>query len=267
VRQAYPDYQRQAGDYDSWYLRNGASGEYLRGFEHWDEVDGMLLRFIIAGPLHWLGIIDLALPTGPDEGGLLAGERPMATAFRFSAWGAELLKGEAPVSLRTRSLPEDDEKINLRADGRIRVSSRAPRVARYQLARFGEWQGYKDGFYRYRLTPASLRAARSAGLHVHHLLALLRRYAPALPPNLVKALERWELHGDEARLEQVRVLRVEDPALIETLRKSRAARFLGDSLGPTAAIVFPGGIHQILAALAELGYLGEVKVDEKNVPE
>ena len=57
-----PDFQRPAGDYDSWFIRSTRSGEFLRGFECWDEVDGALLRFLISGPLHWLGFLDLAAP-------------------------------------------------------------------------------------------------------------------------------------------------------------------------------------------------------------
>jgi hypothetical protein len=256
VHQAYPDYQRPAGDYESWYLRDQVSGEYLNGFQHWDDVDGALLRFFIAGPLHWLGIIDLALPAATEGG---EGKPSIVTAFRFSEIGSNLLQGIAP-----QSLPKDDEKVSIRADGRLRVPVRTARAVRYQLARFGRWQGLKDGFYRYRLTPDSLRSARSAGLRVHHVLTLLNRYAEAVPPNLVKALERWEAHGEEARLERVIVLRLEDPALLAALRKSRAARFLGDALGPAAVMVRTGAVHQVLAALAELGYLGEVNFEEDS---
>ena len=60
VREQHPDFQRPAGDYDSWIIRQAGSERYLRGFESWDQVDGQLLRFLITGYLHWLGILDLA---------------------------------------------------------------------------------------------------------------------------------------------------------------------------------------------------------------
>lgn len=249
VKVSHPDFQRPAGDYDSWYLRDQASGKYLRGFEHWDEVDGALIRFMIAGPLHWLGITELAVPAEPGEG-------IPVTAFRFSSWAADLLRRETPQGLRA-----EDGLLTVRADGRIRVPREAPRVARYQAARFGEWDGFKDGFYRYCLTPTSLKRAREQGLHVHHLLGLLGRYATAVPPNLVEALERWEARGSEARLENVTVLRVKDPKLLKSLRASRASRFLGDPLGPTAVTVRQGAWEKVLSALAEMGYLGEVASD------
>ena len=43
--------------------------------------------------------------------------------------------------------------------------------------------------YAYRLTPASLERGRSQGLHVKHLLTLLRRSALVIPPILIK---RWK---------------------------------------------------------------------------
>jgi len=92
---------------------------------------------------------------------------------------------------------------------------------------------------------------------VSHLLALLRRHAPAVPPSLVKALERWEEQGTQARLEQLVVLRLSSPEILKELRASRATRFLGEPLGPTAIIVHAGAQQKVLVALAELGYLGE----------
>jgi hypothetical protein len=96
---------------------------------------------------------------------------------------------------------------------------------------------------------------------------LLRRTASAPPtPNLVRALERWEDNGTQADFEQVVVLRVKSPEILTALRKSRAARFLGDPLGPAAVIVKAGAREKVLQALVELGYLAEAGfADEKIV--
>jgi hypothetical protein len=92
------------------------------------------------------------------------------------------------------------------------------------------------------------------------LLALLRRGNVAVPPVLLKALERWEEQGSQARLEHLTVLRVSKPEILLELRASRAARFLGELLGPTAVVVKEGTGERVLAALAELGYLGEARL-------
>ena len=243
VRQQFPDFQRPAGDYDSWFIRHAEHGEYLRGFENWDQVDGELIRFLITGPLHWLGILDLAAQ----------GEGKPLTAFRFSRWSDALLQGEIP-----QDLPLEDQKIVVRSDARLMLSTRVPRSVRYQIARFSEWDELDREIYHYHLTPPSLRRASKSGLLTSHLLSLLHNQAEQVPPNLVTALERWDEHGRQARMEQVFVLRLSSPEILQELRASRAARFLGDPLGPTAVIVKPGARDKVLAALTEMGYLGEI---------
>ena len=257
VKQISPDFQRPSGDYDSWFLRDEKKDEYLRGIENWDEVEGRLLRFFIAGPCHWLGLVDLGLLSGLGDV-----ENIQVSAFRFSGLASYLLGGGVQAETASALFHAEDEQITVRSDGRIRVPICAPRAARYQIARFSEWQGVKDDFYRYRLTPASLKLANSVGLKTGHLIALLDRFAVSMPPNLLKAIKRWELHGVEASLERVDVLRCKDAAVIKELQKSNIARYLGEPLGQEAILIKPGKSFQVLAALADLGYLGEVLIDD-----
>jgi hypothetical protein len=250
VRQTDPDFQRTAGEYDTWFLRRRDSGENLRGYENWDAVEGELIRFIVAGPLHWLGIVDLGLPESSA-----AEAAPQVTAFRFSPWAADLLSLKAP-----RGLAVENEPVHASRDGRLHLPARAPRAARYQIARFAAWERYAQDTYHYRLTPASLEAARAAGLRVQHLAALLHRHAQAVPPGLLQALERWEVSGSAARLERVLVLQVKDPELLQTLRASPLRRYFGELLGPTAVIIRPGGVEKLVDGLAEMGYLADVDI-------
>ena len=46
---------------------------------------------------------------------------------------------------------------------------------------------------------------------------------------------------------------------MEEMRKSKASKFLGEMLSPTAVVVKEGAILKVMAALAELGLLAEVK--------
>jgi hypothetical protein len=247
VHQKYPDFQRPAGDYDSWYIRHLESGEFLRGIEHWEQIDGATIRYLICGPLHWLGILDLAASAPLDD------PNSQVTAFRYSAWAAALLQGQPPENLNI-----EEALAQVRSDFLMVVPRLAPRSVRYQLARFGEWEKEDIEAYHYRLTPASLKRARQQGLNANHLLGLLRRHARTVAPTLVKAVERWERSGVEASFEHLLVLRLATPELMQTVRSSRAARFLGDPLGPTSVIVKPGALDKVMAVLAELGYLGEV---------
>jgi len=260
IKQKFPDFQRPAGDYDSWFIKRESDGQYLRGFTFWDEVDGALIRFFIQ-ILRWLGKLDLA---APDENAA-----PMA--FRSSTFVAR----------------EEKETISVTSNGKIVVSRFIPRVVRYQIARFCEWDDdgrvgggsryvpaelldrrrhieTKPDEYKYRITPHSLTKAKEQGLKVEHLLTLLAKNSDAgIPPVLVKALKRWEINGTEARAETQIVLKVSHPEVLEELRKSKAARFLGEPLGPTTVTVKSGAIQKVMDAITELGLLTEDLTEEK----
>ncbi|HNB51158.1 MAG TPA: helicase-associated domain-containing protein, partial [Anaerolineales bacterium] len=242
IKQQHPDFQRPTGEYDSWYLKDTATGEFVRGFEHWDDVDGALIRFMLTGPMHALGLMDLAAPDKDSP----------PTAFRWSGWANALMAATPP------KLGDESGRVFVRSDGRVMVPRTAPRAIRYQIARFCQWNEPKGEEFRYRLTPSSLARSREQGLRVGHLITLLAKHSDGIPPNVTKALKDWEAQGAEARVAQVSILRVSAPEILQALRESKAKRFLGDILGPTNVIVKPGAEEKVLAALVEMGYLGEM---------
>jgi hypothetical protein len=250
VRDRRPDFQRPAGDYDSWFIRKEGADTFLRGFSSWDVVDGALLRFIITGPLHWLGIIDLAAPD----------TKAAPTAFRPSAWATALWHGNPPGGL-----PQEKAPVRVSSDGRLVLSNLTPRWVRYQVARMCQWESASGSEYRYRLAPSSLEQAQQQGLRPVHLITLLRKFAAGpLPPDLIEALERWEKLGVQAVIEPAVLLRVSSPEILAALRKTRAARYLGETLTPTIVLVKPGGAAALRSALVECGYLAEVRLNENE---
>jgi hypothetical protein len=235
IKEKYPDFQRPVGDYDSWFIKRESDGTYLRGFTNWDAVDGALIRYIITGPLFWLGQVELVTPAGNE----------VVSAFRSA-------------NNKSRTPNAETLRLHVSSQGKIVVPRLSPRAARYLIARFCEWDDEKEAEYRYSVTTGSLKKAQEQGLKVSQLLSLLAKNAVAeIPPAFVKALKRWELNGTEARVEIETVLRVSRPEVLEELHKSKAGRFLGETLGPVTVIVKPGAQSKVLAALAELGLLAE----------
>lgn len=248
VKQKYADFQRPAGDYDSWFIKRAADGQYLRGFSYWEQVDGALIKYFL-DILHWLGQLDLSRADGATE----------PTAFRAATFQ-----------------PKQEEKgrIGVSSNGKISIERTAPRVVRYQISRFCEWEEpvgrvgsgdsearseTKRSDYKYQITAQSLRHAKEQGLKAEQLLALLVKYTEnKVPPPLVKALKRWDVNGIEARVESQVILRVSRPEILEEMRKSKAAKFLGEVLSPTAVVVKAGAEAKVMEALAELGLLTEV---------
>ena len=249
IKEKFPDYQRPAGDYDSWFIKRTSDGQFLRGFAYWDQVDGALIKYFIQ-LLHWLGMADLA---SPEEG-------KEATAFRIKP----RVESQKP-DLRTSTF---DGKIVVSSNGKIKISRYFSRAVRYQISRFCEWDDggerrteTKEDEYQYHVSARSLTQAKEQGLKAEQLLSLLVKYTNGnVPPALVKALKQWDAHGTEARVEKLLVLRVNRPEILEEMRKSKASKFLGEILSPTAVIIKSGAESKVLAALAELGLLSEIEI-------
>ena len=239
IKQKYTDFQRPAGDYDSWFIKRESDGQYLRGFAYWDQVDGALIRYFITNILHWLGQVDLSVAEGAAE----------PTAFRVT-------------SMDNRE--EEGGKITVTSSGRITIPRDAPRVVRYQVSRFCEWDEPKKDDFLYHITTRSLTKAKEQGLKAEQLLALLVKHTDnKVPPSLVKALKHWEVHGTEARAETQVILRLSKPEVLEEMRRSKAAKYLGEVLSPTAVIVKGGAVQKVMEALTELGLLAEDLTEEK----
>jgi hypothetical protein len=255
VKECQPDFQRPAGDYDSWYIRDAATQTYLRGFESWEHVDGALVRWMIEQPMYWLGLVELAFDPHPLPHSLPGrGGRGEGSAFRITPYGAAFLgrdewpaaEAEAPVTFQVSG------------DGLLRVPASASRYDRFQVARVCNWLPPEGDDYLYRLAPASLARAAKQGIKVSHIIAFLQKAAGGedLPPALVGALHRWERAGGEAALKDTVVLKLNSPALLETLRRTPTVkRYLGPSLGPEAVEVRREDIAPLRAALAEVGIL------------
>jgi len=251
IKEKYSDFQRPAGDYDSWFIKRVSDGVYLRGFVAWDEVDGALIRYLLTGPLHWLGVVDLALPD-PEKA---------PSAFRMTPSASRLLGGTG-----SERASQETARLHVSSQGRISVPRLAPRALRYQIARFCDWEDEKVEEYRYRVTPSALQRAKEQGLKIEQLLTLLRKFTAApVPPVFLRALQRWERKGTEARLESQVILRLASPEVLEELRASKMARFLGDVLGPAAVVVKPGAQSKVLAGLAEMGLLAEEAAKDGQV--
>lgn len=255
VKERQPDFQRPAGDYDSWYIRDAAAQTYLRGFESWERVDGALVRWAIERPMYWLGVVELAVDPHPQPLSLPGrGVKGEGSAFRITPYGAAFLgRGEWPAAEA-----EAPVSFQVGADGTLRVPASASRYDRFQVARVSNWLPAEGDDYVYRLAPASLARAAKQGIKVTHIIAFLQKAIGGedLPPTLVGALHRWERAGGEAALKDTVVLKLSSPALLETLQRTpKVKRYLGESLGPDAVEVRRGDIERLHAALAEVGIL------------
>jgi hypothetical protein len=244
-----PDFQRPAGDYDSWFILEQKSREYLRGFTNWDKVDGALLRYLLVGPLHWLGVLDLA-----------RGERSASPlALRLSSLGTALLKDETPQHVRT-----ENGSVTLLNNGTLLLNRDVPRPLRYQIARFCSPVADKKKPGKYRLTAESLAQASEQGLRPTQLLQILQlAHVKSVPQSISEALDRWEKYGPEVLFEPVTLLRLDKPELLPMLQKNpHISRYFGEVLNNKTVILKPGSAAALQQSLAELGLLTQVKISK-----
>ena len=237
IRTQSPDFQRPAGNYDSWYVRAESTGEYLRGFTSWERVDGAFIRHLVTGPLPWLGLVDLSR----------AHDR-----FRLTPLFSALLHD---VEWR---IAEKPRPLAIRPDGIMLAFAAGSRADRFLAARLGEWKPARSAeVYRYRLSAESLQRASEAGISTKQVLAFLRRASGGEIPQLLRqALQRWGERGPAAHLTEMMVLRVDSESVLRALReKPQTRRCLGEALGPRAVQVHARYRQELRDEMVKMGIL------------
>lgn len=244
IRETDPDFQRPDGDYTAWYIRDAASGEFLSGFASWDAVEGALIRYLLTGPLAWLGLVDL----GAER------EQGPSTAFRLSAAGPVFLGQEKQDAEARPELPP----LVVRPDLTI-LAPAGRRYERFQLSRVANWVRSGDPFV-YRLTPASLERARRQGIAPERVTDFLKGTAAgSVPRALETVLERWSRHGAQVRLERGILLRTEDERLMQEISSAPPTRrFIREIVDRSTALVAPSDWPQLVRRLVEQGWLPDV---------
>lgn len=247
VKDTNPDFQRPAGDYDSWFIREEKSSKYLTGFSSWERVEGALLYYLLTGPMHWLGLINLA--RGSNEGRF--------TAFQLVSQTRRMLQGDSPITGQKENKPLQIRNVRL-----VVIPVGASRVLRYQAGRFCELNSVSLKDSRYLLTVASLTRAADQGLQIQQLLQLLEKEQPGVvPAELQRLAERWSRNGVEAGFEQVTILRFKDQAGCDQFVKAAGGRFNLEVLNPLVVSIKPSQQEGIVRMLGEMGILVETGAD------
>jgi len=252
VKTRLPDFQRPTGEYDSWYIRDAASGAYLRGFENWEVVDGALIRFYIEGPLKWLGVVEISSPALSGKGAEGEGQFP---AFKITPAGSAFLHRQPAPATEAETFT-----AHIGMDGVVRVAIHTNAYVRFRVARITKWMTLTANAHLYRLTASSLKRGVKQGVSLERITQFLREVAedPGLPPTLLAALQRWARNGGEATIKDTTVLKLKSAELLEILQRTpRIKELLGQPLGPAAVEVRREDADRLRNLLAELGILAD----------
>ncbi len=247
VKALQPDFQRSSGEYDLWFIRKADSSEFLRGFDHWDEVDGALIRYLINDPFHWLGMTDLG-----------RGKEKAETAFKLTPLFFALFTTDKPVIETAR-----ETSIKVGADLSFSIPVGASRPLRYQIARFCEIRSMTAIETCYEITPVSLKLAQQNGLKPGQLVQYLEKNLKTpLPKSLMLLADQWEKHAKVEEVTNVTLLRTHSAEVLQHLvSHPPTAKFIIEQLSPTTALINPAGIKVIKQSLLELGLLTEIHLE------
>jgi hypothetical protein len=231
-----PDFARPDGDYDAWYIRDAATGQYLQGFAHWDAVEGALIAHLVTRSLYWLGVV------------ALAGEP--AQAFHVTATGRALL-GQA-----AEPPPLASSRIRVGEDLSILVPPAASAYDRVRLERLARWAGREGESDLFRLDPEATWQALNAGISGRQIIAFLERASGRpLPGGAARAIRAQASAYGRVTLRRAVLLQTADA---ETLRLLRNDPELGQRLNATVserAILVPEDqLPQVVARLKMLGF-------------
>ena len=247
VKTYQPDFLRTSGEYDAWIIKDKKTDQYIKGFAHWDQVEGVLLRNIILGTFFWMGLVDLGSKN----------KNSMPELFRPSKWAEELLSSKG-FNYPSR----EASSFTISKDGSIMVERAFPLGLRYQIARFCDWLPNKKGKYVYQISHPALLRALQQGLQVSQLITLINKYGKKpLPPNISGALERWKQNELEAVFERTILLRVRSAAILDELMASRAKVYILTRLNETTAIVKNTSMEQLKDALLDAGILADIRLE------
>ncbi len=209
IKQTSPDFQRPGGDYTTWYIHNAHQGNVLVGFDHWDEIEGALIRFILEGAMHLLGLV-WAPSTQLD-------------VFKLTPYGAAL------VGQRSwPSAPDPTTQIEVSNTGEVRISTEMSLYHRLQIARFSDWvehpsidTGRINPAYVYQLSAASLRRAANQQISGSNIAAFLQKYCISdVSTNIVKALERYQARPNAVTLRDLVIVTASSREVYDTLRSN-----------------------------------------------
>ncbi len=245
IKESDPDFQRPDSNYDTWYIRDIATDQYVTGIENWDLVEGRLIPYIVEVIFYWLGLVETA-GRGQDR------------VYRLTPRALDWL-ADRPPAADAMEVP-----LVVQADCSVKVPYNAGRYQRFQMARISEALPFEPGQpYLYRLTPHSMEVAREQGINPERILSFLQEASGRpLPASVKRAISRWAEIGVEGRLESAIILRVRDADILQTLRSNPRTRdYIDESLGDLAAMVRRPNWLKLVSAAAQLGLLLDTDIE------
>jgi hypothetical protein len=259
LRLAWPRFDQSAwlGPYygsthNDWFLETGVQqpGQASAREVPWPLAQGAFTRFLIGGPLHWLGLADLSLKDDSVVAFRLHGladlywERvDVVPAPRHTSSSPTRTPASA-VSLEQYAIEVDPSTTN------IQVHTFLDRIARLENA--------AEDRFLYRLDRQAVYESFQSGLTLADLRGEWERLMPvAMPEEIGARLAEW--WGDYGRIrvyEDLTVVEFTDDFTLEEIKVATSlSEFVVAEISPRLVIVPASAVASLMAELEKAGYM------------
>ncbi len=240
LRRQNPDFLREDYSSPSWAVLDTATDGELYGAGSWDTVEGEWVRYVLRGPLHWLGLIRWGMTRA---GGAVGFQFLREPGGERDNTGSE---GETGIAL------EDGLELVATADGDLAFLYRVePYLELVQRQRVS----------RYRFTLSSVLVGLEKGGSWQELREMLRRLTPnAASTEVLDRVGEWASRYGRFLLEDATIVTagtVEDAELLVGL--PGVAACLGSRLGTRSFKIIPERAWELVERLRKSGYSPKVE--------
>jgi hypothetical protein len=200
---------------------------------------------VLAGPLHWMGLVDLGYSQRSERG-----ENTAPEAYRLTDAGAWLL-GLAPQPL----FAESGGKLIVQPNFAVLALEPISDVVLNDLDQFAETQG-GDRVITYQLTRESMYRGQQAGWDAERVLAFLAQHQNApIAMNVRRSLEEWEQSHRRITFHRGKVLVqfADDEAQAESAAALKS--FKPHKLSDCYELINEHGAGEVVTALRDAGWV------------
>jgi hypothetical protein len=209
----------------------------------WVKIEGGFVGALVAGPLFWMGLIDLGGPTVPNE-------EAVPAACRLTDLGTWVLGlGPAP------EIAEEGGRVVVQPNFQIMAMEPISDRVLGELDEFANSEG-GDRALLYRLTRQSVYRGQQNGWDVPRIIARLQELCGAeLPGNIRRSLEEWDaLHNRIViRRNATLVLASDASVLDDVLSDPRRAEAVGRRIADDITLP-PGKVEDVARVLRQAGW-------------
>ncbi len=215
------------------------------------DIQSAFVGRAVSGPLHWLGIVDIAL----DDDRLLA--------FRITKQGGQVLNlvnrtNMGQVAPHPDRQLDDEGRVVVQPSFHILVLGPVPEFSLAQLELFAERLKADRSAFEYVLSQETVYRGQQSGLTVDGIVAALRQMSSVpIPTNVLRSLRDWDEQYQRIVFhKRVALMHTSSAGQLEELwQDTSVRRHLGRRLTPTVATVRVGHRVALRDALFNRGVL------------